>query len=393
MMILEGMQMLIQCTKKLLDELGIDPTAVVDKDPTFSWHANLVTLNRRKTLILIHDRNRYVIVMYGLRKKDFQKLDSLIIDTIREALQAECINEEIIHTFLDQAGEAVFARSSDRSSLTRLVQAAEFAGAWTDMIVEDRVFQAPLSRELSRIPVSAGKGIRGYVWPYEELYRDLEELTGKPALECRAAVLKVTLELEGFDVWRRILVPLNTSFTTLHKALQIAFGWKDCHLHEFFLYGEQGPVDEDDVNHSAFHSEGYKPVLHVVSFGDGDAPAHPWDIPIRMEEGAKLSDHEFQHARYVYDFGDFWRHDIDVEEIIEDHNGNHPIFIDGNGDAPPEDVGGEPGFGHFTRVMADKDDPEHGDWRQWAQGQGYRKSDRLSSVNSAKASDQFQSHV
>lgn len=366
--------MLIQCTKKLLDELGTGPLTAMDGDPAYSWHANLITLNRRKTLILIHDRNRYVIVMYGLRKKDFQKLGSLIIDTIKSALEAECIDEKVINSFLEQAGDVVFAKSSDRSSLTRLALAAEYAGGWTDMIIEDRMFQAPLSRELSRIPVSAGKGKRGYIWPHEELYRDLEALSGRPALNCRAAVLKVTLELEGFEVWRRILVPLNTSFTTLHKALQIAFGWKDCHLHEFFLYGEQGPVDEDYINHPAFHNKGYKPVLHVVSF-EIDFSGDPLKIPIQMEKGLKLSEADFQHAKYIYDFGDFWRHYIDVEEIIEDHNVNYPTFLDGSGDAPPEDVGGDPGFEEFSRVMADVDDPEHLEWILWSEGQDYKKFD------------------
>lgn len=374
MMILEGMQMLIQCTKKLLDELGIDPTAAIDKDPMFSWHANLVTLNRRKTLILVHDRNRYVIVLYGLRKKDFQKLGSLILDIIRQALQSEGIDEEIVSIFLDQAGDVTFSKSSDRSSLTRLVQAAEFAEAWTYRIVEDRIFQAPLSRELSRIPVSAGKGKPGYIWPNEELYRDMEALSGRPALKCRAAVLKVTLELDGFEVWRRILVPMSASFSMLHEALQIAFGWKDRHLHEFFLYGEQGTVDEDFINHPAYHHEGFKPILHVVSY-EVDYSGDPLYIPVQIEKETKLSDVDFQHAKYLYDFGDFWRHYIDVEEIIEGHSGNQPIFIDGIGDAPPEDVGGESGFEHFTRVMAARDHPEHGDWRQWAQGQRYTKYD------------------
>lgn len=366
--------MLIHCTKKLFDELGIKPSAVVEENPIFSWHANLVTLNRRKTLILVHDRSRYIIVVYGLKKKGFQKMDSLIIEAIRDAFLTECIDEEIINSFLDQAGAISYAKATDKSSITRLVKADQSANIYHDKIVENSMFQGILNRAISRLVVQAGKGKSGYLWPNIELYKDLAEQYGRPAVKCRAAILRVTFELDGFEVWRQILIPLNATFTMLHEVLQLAFGWKGCHLHEFYLFGEQGPVDEDYINHPAFHNQGFKPVLHLVSFESED-----WEdklnIPLQMEQGMRLSDVDFQHAKYIYDFGDFWRHYIDVEEIIEDHYTSAPILLDGSGDAPPEDVGGESGFEQFVRTMADKDDPDHEDMKRWAEGQQYTKFD------------------
>lgn len=38
--------MLIQCTKKLLDHIKVKPATPEDKAPLFSWHANIITLNR-----------------------------------------------------------------------------------------------------------------------------------------------------------------------------------------------------------------------------------------------------------------------------------------------------------------------------------------------------------
>nr|WP_227002717.1 plasmid pRiA4b ORF-3 family protein [Salicibibacter kimchii] len=35
-------------------------------------------MSRRKAVVLVNDNNRYVVVLYGLKKKDFQKLDQLI---------------------------------------------------------------------------------------------------------------------------------------------------------------------------------------------------------------------------------------------------------------------------------------------------------------------------
>src|SRR5699024_585038 len=82
-LILRRLTMLIQCTRKLLDQLKIKPSEVPRKtQPLFSWHANILTINRRKTVVLVNDSNRYVVVLYGLLAKDFQKLDQLIFEAI-----------------------------------------------------------------------------------------------------------------------------------------------------------------------------------------------------------------------------------------------------------------------------------------------------------------------
>lgn len=65
--------MLIQCTKKLLDELNIKPASALEEEPLFSWHANLMMLSHRKTVVLVNDKNRYVVVLHGLKAKDFKK--------------------------------------------------------------------------------------------------------------------------------------------------------------------------------------------------------------------------------------------------------------------------------------------------------------------------------
>src|ERR1019366_8004257 len=40
-------------------------------------------------------------------------------------------------------------------------------------------------------------------------------------------------------VWRRLLVPGTMTLGDLHKAIQAAMGWRDCHLHAFDIGGEQ----------------------------------------------------------------------------------------------------------------------------------------------------------
>ncbi|TYS17825.1 plasmid pRiA4b ORF-3 family protein [Rossellomorea vietnamensis] len=49
---------------------------------------------------------------------------------------------------------------------------------------------------------------------------------------------------------------------------------------------------------------------------------------------------------------------------------NYPVCTDGKGSAPPEDVGGEPGFEEFLRVINDKSHPENEHMAGWGEMQG-----------------------
>jgi hypothetical protein len=55
-----------------------------------------------------------------------------------------------------------------------------------------------------------------------------------------------------------------------------------------------------------------------------------------------------------------------VEEVVAaDPTVGYPRFIDGARRAPPEDVGGLPGFEEFLSVMADPTDEEHETIMTW----------------------------
>lgn len=50
-------------------------------------------------------------------------------------------------------------------------------------------------------------------------------------------VFQFTVTLQGIQppVWRRIQVPQDDTFWDFHVAIQDAVGWKDCHLHAFYV--------------------------------------------------------------------------------------------------------------------------------------------------------------
>ena len=344
--------MLIQCTKKLLDELNIKPTVGKEELPLFSWHANLIKVNRKKTIVLCNDSNRYTIVMHGLKVKDFNNIDEIIISSIRETILAESIKAEIVEQFINHSPGIIYAKTKDRSLVARMNKACDIVDRYDNTFINDVLTQIRVSMRASAYIF--GDGNNNYVYPNESMYKDLEEFAKAPIFECKAVELKVTLDLENHEVERKIIVPLNITFKNLHNIIQIVFDWKDYHLHDFNIF------------------DGDKHVVNLVS-GE-DAFEYPSDLPRIMETGIKLSEYvpKYSRIKYTYDFGDNWEHYIEVEKIIENHSQNYPVCLLGVGNAPPEDVGSEWGFDEFLEAISDTANPEHKSMIDWGKMQGYR---------------------
>lgn len=347
--------MLIQCTKKLLDELKIKPTVVKDEQPLFSWHANLIIVNHRKTVVLVNDSSRYIIVMHGLKAKDFKNFDKIIKNAIRETLLEEYIKAEIVEQFINYSPEVIYAKTKDRSTVAKMNKACDTVCFYENVLKSDTLNQSIVNIRASAFFVGDGKD--GYIHPNESMYKDLEVFSNAPIFSCRAVELKITLDLEKYNVWRSVIIPYNITFKKLHDILQIMFDWKDYHLHDFYVF------------------DGDKPVANLVC--SDDAFEYPNDVPMIEEIDIKLSEYipKYSKIKYNYDFGDNWQHYIEVGRIIENYSKNYPVCVDGEGNTPPEDVGGECGYDAFLEAVSDPKHPEHIDMMNWSKMQWYRDFD------------------
>ena len=55
--------------------------------------------------------------------------------------------------------------------------------------------------------------------------------------EPNAVQIRVALDEVEPAIWRRLVVPLQTTLAQLHHILQAAMGWTDSHLHQFEIGG------------------------------------------------------------------------------------------------------------------------------------------------------------
>lgn len=166
--------------------------------------------------------------------------------------------------------------------------------------------------------------------------------------QSNAAQIRVSLDEIEPEVWRRLVLPLDWNLDQLHLAIQAAFNWWNYHLHEFRI----GGLRYGDV----------------ALLTDGSFDDDPRVFDSREVRLADLSGPGTAFA-YIYDFGDNWRHTVEIEQFITvDEKPKHGTCIDGARARPPEDVGGVPGYERFLDIMADPADPEHADTKRWCGG-------------------------
>jgi hypothetical protein len=154
------------------------------------------------------------------------------------------------------------------------------------------------------------------------------------------------IELLGSDplVWRRIVVPADSTFYQLHKAIQGAFGWENSHL---FQFSESGFSD-------------------TVCYGFAGEDIDPDRVTIDAKKTplSKILKKEGQTYCYIYDFGDEWEHRLSLEKI-EAKDMIVPWCLGGSGACPPEDVGGMGGYQEMLEVLKKPRHPERASYIQW----------------------------
>ena len=151
--------------------------------------------------------------------------------------------------------------------------------------------------------------------------------------------VKITLaEVADPPVGRRVLVPAAMGLDRFHDVIQATMGWLDYHLHVF--------------------SDGR------TQYGAPDP-----ELQFRDERTATVRDllpRAGSRARYTYDFGDDWEHEIVVEqELNAEANVAYPVCVAGAGACPPEDCGGAWSYEHLREVLADPASEEHQDMLMW----------------------------
>jgi hypothetical protein len=158
--------------------------------------------------------------------------------------------------------------------------------------------------------------------------------------------LKITVRDCKPPIWRRIVVRADTKLDRLHRVIQTAMGWLDCHLHQFVVGGVY--YGQPDHEGDDFGTETLNEKRYTVT---------------DLAPGAK------QKFIYEYDFGDSWEHEVLVEQVLPpDPAFKHPVCRGGANACPPEDCGGVSGYYDLLAALADPKHEQHEEMKEWVGG-------------------------
>ena len=114
-------------------------------------------VNRRKAVVLVNDHNRYAVVLYGLKAKDFKRFTEIALQGIRETFQGEGISDKVIDQYLLHTGEVSVTKTKDRTSVARMNKACDNAYFFDELWDVDSIFQPDMGIRISRLLVGDGK--------------------------------------------------------------------------------------------------------------------------------------------------------------------------------------------------------------------------------------------
>jgi hypothetical protein len=118
--------MYVHLTKKLAEKLKADMVVPEDGyDEFYSWRANICSKGQQRYLVFMNDACRYVVVLNGLKAKDFSKLPRLFAKTMREVMLADKIDSAVIDRYLSELGGFVYVRNEGRQKTSWLTRASE----------------------------------------------------------------------------------------------------------------------------------------------------------------------------------------------------------------------------------------------------------------------------
>ena len=159
-------------------------------------------------------------------------------------------------------------------------------------------------------------------------------------------------------IWRCIELSSQTTLRQFHRILQIAMGWENYHMHEFLVSKQRYGVPDP-----TYDEPGEVIVEGKVQLAD-----------VLPGPGSQI--------QYIYDFGDYWQHTVELEEIVPAESGAaYPRVIGGARSCPPEDCGGTGGYADLLDILMDPTHEEFQHMRDWAGSKFLAESFSPESIN------------
>ena len=269
---------------------------------------------------------------YDPEKDVHKEMRSVFIDLNDQCLQ---VLRELDGNMVSPSDVATNPVSMQLGELSAMIHSMLVMSTLTDENAEEFPFPLDeMKHKVSAMIADMGEQL------HEGCSTGISAVAGDPVYQ-----LKISLKCAKPPIWRRVLVPSGMELEELHSVIQVVFGWRNCHLHQFIDGRTYYLTDGEDDGFSGMTVE---------------------------ESGVRLQDllrREKDKIVYEYDFGDSWEHEVLLEKVLAPNLKKPlPLCVKGKRACPPEDCGGIPGYYHLLETLSGADCEEKEELLEWLGG-------------------------
>ena len=180
----------LHCTKKLLAKLPLDDVGRIrnpkpyllknnteEESALTGWHANLLVLQRRQCVLLVHDATRFPVFIPALKKDDFANLDYLFVDCFMNTLLKTGVDDVLMQAAHAALGPLVCDTECNRSvhgTMNQMAQDLEWQLAYRRVSVGE-IAGYRVSANFADRPCTV-KGVKDCIWPKDAMRQLLQSL-------------------------------------------------------------------------------------------------------------------------------------------------------------------------------------------------------------------------
>ncbi len=123
-----------RCTQKMFKELRISRSGLTEPEEGFlgSWFVNVFRIGRRKCVFFMNDQTLYSVVLYGMKKNDFDNIGRRFVAGLTANLQQDGFPAEVVASVGMTCHPVVFGKTNSRSVLGSQNDLIHLGKIWAD---------------------------------------------------------------------------------------------------------------------------------------------------------------------------------------------------------------------------------------------------------------------
>lgn len=135
--------MYLQCTQELLKDLAGETTTPLPGHWLDTWHAHLMTIERKKCILVTNDETLYSFLIVGWKSSYRKNFKTLFTQALFKSLLNASLPQEDIETVMERCQDIGLCKTSNRTvlgSMNELKKMIEFtvsdSGGWAQTDIQ-----------------------------------------------------------------------------------------------------------------------------------------------------------------------------------------------------------------------------------------------------------------